>query len=74
MTKHTKRPIGELPCPTRRFSTVHIDIVGPLNEDNSSNNKYLLTMIDSFTRWVEVFPLSTITTDSVCQAIAEVLN
>jgi len=68
VTKHTKRPLGELPCPTQRFSTVHIDIVGPLNSCSEDNNcKYLLTMIDSYSRWVEVFPLSEITAESVCR-------
>jgi len=67
VTKHTKRPLGELPCPSQRFATVHIDIVGPLTTPDEGNCRYLLTMIDSFSRWVEVFPLTEITADSVCR-------
>jgi len=69
--KHTHRPLGVLPCPTQRFTTVHLDIVGPLVQDvqgDGSTPRYLLTMIDSFTRWIEVFPLSDITANSVCKA------
>jgi len=69
VTQHTKRPLGELPCPTQRFLTVHLDIVGPLNssEADASGCRYLLTMIDSFSRWVEVFPMSDIAAHSVCR-------
>jgi len=69
--KHVHRPLGTLPCPTQRFSTVHIDIVGPLNQDSEgdgSSPRYLLTMIDSYTRWLEVFPLTDISASSVCTA------
>jgi len=71
--RHTKRPIGELPCPTERFTIMHMDIVGPLvlpDDDRSleSRPRYLLTMIDAFTRWVEVVPLVNITAESVCNA------
>ena len=45
---------------------VHVDLVGPLPE--AENNRYLFTMVDRFTRWVEVVPLATITAESCCTA------
>ena len=35
---------------------VHIDIMGPLVETRKGN-KYILVMVDQFTKWVEVFSL-----------------
>jgi len=67
--KHAHRPLDSLPCPTQRFCFVHLDIVGPLSQDEDRTNpKYLLTMIDSYTRWLEVFPLSDISAHSVSRA------
>ena len=35
---------------------VHIDIMGPLVE-TQKGNKYILVIVDQFTKWVEAFPL-----------------
>ncbi len=40
-------------CPGER---VHLDILGPFNE-SSKGNRYLLVIVDQFTRWVEIYPL-----------------
>ena len=51
--------------PTRRFSHVHIEIVGPL--PSSQGFFYLLTMIDQTTCWLEVALLASISAEScVC--------
>jgi len=70
VNRHIKRPISELPCPSQRFTVVHLDLVGPLEIPDSygNNPKYLLTMIDSYTRWSEVLPLNDISAESVCSA------
>ena len=67
VNRHTIRPLGELPCPTKRFTTVHLDLVGPLSDDKNLP-RYLLTMIDAYTRWFECFPLTDITAERVCEA------
>jgi len=66
--RHVKRPLEELPFPTQRFTRVHIDIVGPLEMSNAGNYRYVVTIIDAYTRWMEVVPVSEITAEVVCKA------
>ena len=44
-----------IPVPTRRFSHIHIDLVGPLPP--SEGYIHLLTIIDRTTRWPEAIPM-----------------
>lgn len=49
--KNTVSPIGNYNPQNGRFEHIHIDIVGPLPP--SKIHKYILTIIDRFTRWIE---------------------
>ena len=55
--KHTKVPLERLPAPTKRFSHIHVDLVGPLNPACEWKNT-LLTVIDRWTGWPEAFPMT----------------
>ena len=65
-TKHLRPPPSTLPPPARRFTTCHIDIVGPLPTTNT-RKRYILTMIDRFSRWLEAVPISNINSDTVTE-------
>ena len=51
----------------RRFDHVHVDLVGPLPA--SRGYTYLFTMVDRFTRWPEVVPISDISATTCARAL-----
>ena len=64
--RHVKAPIISYLPPSRRFDCVNIDIVGSLAP--SEGNRFLLTMVDRFTRWPEAIPLKDVTTLACAKA------
>ena len=50
------------------FQKVSLDFVGPLSE-SSRGNKYLLTVKDVFTRWIEAYPTSDMTAETVINCL-----
>ncbi|KFD60497.1 hypothetical protein M514_27333 [Trichuris suis] len=64
--RHTRSPPAVFNVPDRRFDHVHLDLVGPLPA--SRGFSYLLSMIDRFTRWPEVVPISNASTTEVARA------
>ena len=65
--KHTKTPIEPIHVPARRFNHIHVDIVGPLPLSNQM--RYLFTITDRTTRWLEATPMTDATTDSCVLAL-----
>lgn len=56
IVRHTRAPVQLIRVPDDRFSHIHVDIVDNL-PISSNGHRYLFTMIDRTTRYVEAVPL-----------------
>ena len=62
---HNKAPLKTFLAPDNRFSHIHIDLIGPLNESHCYY--YALTIVDRFTR-CKAIPLRNIETKTIINA------
>ena len=65
--RHIETGIGSFPEPQRRFSHIHVDIVGPLPP--SEGFRYLFTIIDRATRWPEAVPMELASASACASAL-----
>ena len=66
VTRHAALPIRVVPVPHLPFTSVNIDLVGPLPV--CAGYRYLLTMVDRTTRWPEAVPLPDVSTPTLANA------
>ena len=64
---HIKSPVHHIPVPGRRFTHIHVDLVGPLPESNGF--LYLFTIVDRTSRWPEAVPVKSITAEECARAM-----
>ena len=69
--KEPKPPLQPLPVVSTPWSKVALDIVGPLPL-TKDGYRYLLTIIDFGTRFVEAIPLKRVDAKTTCQALMQV--
>ena len=67
VTRQPRAAIQTIPIPARRFSHLHIDLVGPLSR-SAEGYTNLLTVVDRSSRWIEAIPLLSITAEAVADA------
>jgi transposase InsO family protein len=60
--------VAPIPVPARRFSHIHVDLVGPLPR-SADGYSYLFTAVDRSTRWLEAIPLKDMSTASCADAL-----
>ena len=65
--RHVQLRPEKILVPFRRFSHVHVELVGPLPP--SQGFTYLLTCVDRSTRWPEAIPLQGISTTECASAL-----
>ena len=66
-TRHVHSPLVRRPVPDARFSSLHLDLVGPLPQ--SEGFTYLMTIMDRSTRWLEAVPLTNMTAATCASAL-----
>ena len=65
--------MGKLPLVGTPFSTVCVDIIGPLSPP-SEGYTYILTMVDMCTRFPEAVALKDISTSTVAEALLDIFS
>ena len=67
-------PLQPIPLVTKPFSSIAIDIVGPLPKCKDSENRFILTILDLCTHYPEAIPLKRHTAKDVAQALITVFS
>ena len=70
---NSRAPLQPLPCIGEPFEKVAFDLVGPLPR-TASGNRYILTMMCLFTKYLEAIPLRWVDNVTVLEAMLEIFS
>ena len=57
--------------PETAFESINIDVIGEIVPNSSKGHKYILCVLDMHSRWIECFPLKTLTARETCDRLME---
>ncbi|XP_055874549.1 uncharacterized protein LOC129924313 [Biomphalaria glabrata] len=72
--RHTQAPLQTVELTDKPFQKVAIDIIGPIPIESARKHKYILTLVDTCTRWPEAIPLVNITAIDITRALSEIFS
>ncbi|GFS23678.1 Gypsy retrotransposon integrase-like protein 1 [Elysia marginata] len=67
-------PLEKVPLVDTPFKRVAMDIVGPINPPSAAGHRFILTLIDYATRYAEAVPLRKIDTETVAEALVDIMS
>ena len=70
---NARAPLQPLPCIGEPFKLIAMDIVGPIPR-SASGYKYLLTLMDLYSKYPEAIPLKRVDNEAVLEALLEVIS
>lgn len=65
--------LTSVPKPNEPFHTIHADCLGPLPK-NPNNFKYILVLVDAFSKFCLLYPQSAVTTEETKQSFANFIS
>ncbi len=68
VTTHARVAVQPIEVPSRRFSHIHVDLVGPL-PISKDGRTHLFTMVDRSTRWAEAVPVASTSSKACAEAL-----
>ena len=71
MTINDRTPITAVIRPDTAFEYIQIDVIGEIAPASSKGHKYVLCVVDMYSRWIECFPLKTLTAKETCDRLME---
>lgn len=63
-------PLQRMTTPSSPFSVVHCDCVGPM-PPTMNGNRFIITYIDAFSKWIEAYPVQSINSEMVADTLAD---